>query len=96
VDPAIQRQALDRATQLLLQICGGQAGPVTHAGVQKPPSIRVQLRYRRLLALLGYEVSSSWPSSCCVGSASRRRPNRRACGPAPSRAIATIFGWKWI
>lgn len=28
VDPALQTKAMERATQLLLEICGGQAGPV--------------------------------------------------------------------
>ncbi len=57
VDPALQRQALERATHLLLQICGGKAGPVTHAGAEQPEPIHIQLRHQRLLALLGYEIS---------------------------------------
>ena len=28
VDPTIQREAIERATQLILEICGGEAGPV--------------------------------------------------------------------
>src|SRR5581483_1558609 len=56
VDPAIQREALERATQLLLQICGGKAGPITHAGDARPAPIRVPLRHARLCKLIGYEV----------------------------------------
>jgi phenylalanyl-tRNA synthetase beta chain len=59
VDPAIQREALERATQLLQQICGGKAGPVTHAGDAKPASIRVPLRQTRLRTLLGYEIAAN-------------------------------------
>lgn len=57
VDPAIQRDSLERATELLLQICGGQAGPVTHAGRVQPEPVRVSLRHARLGALLGYEIA---------------------------------------
>ena len=32
VDPGLQRQALERATQLTLQICGGSSQPGIHAG----------------------------------------------------------------
>src|ERR1041384_2221472 len=47
VDPAIQREALERATQLLLQICGGQAGPHTHAGAATPGPGEVSRRQTR-------------------------------------------------
>jgi phenylalanyl-tRNA synthetase beta chain len=59
VDPSIQRDGLERATQLILQICGGKAGPVTHAGRVRPDPVHVRLRHSRLLALLGYEIRSA-------------------------------------
>ncbi|HEV2320727.1 MAG TPA: phenylalanine--tRNA ligase subunit beta, partial [Gammaproteobacteria bacterium] len=58
VDPTGQARALERATQLILQIAGGQAGPVSlqsdPAGKTAPKPIL--LRRARLSALLGIEV----------------------------------------
>jgi phenylalanyl-tRNA synthetase beta chain len=55
VDPGLQRLALERATQLALQICGGQVHPVTQAGRQQPEAT-VRLRHARLRQLLGVDV----------------------------------------
>ncbi|PLR41561.1 phenylalanine--tRNA ligase subunit beta [Chimaeribacter californicus] len=58
VDPALQPQALERATALLLAICGGQAGPVidvTHeASLPRPATIT--LRREKLNRLIGIQV----------------------------------------
>ncbi len=55
VDPAGQERALERASQLILQICGGEAGPVTlsgdPAGVPARPALA--LRRTRLARLVG-------------------------------------------
>lgn len=59
VDPALQRQALERATALALEICGGQAGPVSFDGADKPAVAGIRLRHERLLALLGCDISVS-------------------------------------
>ena len=56
VDPALQRQALERASQMVLEICGGQAGPVTEAGTRQPKAITVKLRRERLEQLLGHAI----------------------------------------
>ncbi|MDR2678468.1 MAG: phenylalanine--tRNA ligase subunit beta [Zoogloeaceae bacterium] len=55
VDFANARQALERATQLVLEICGGKAGEITEACSeadlpQRPP---VRLRPRRVARVLG-------------------------------------------
>jgi phenylalanyl-tRNA synthetase beta chain len=58
VDPTGQVRAVERATQLLLTICGGSAGPVTtveHAA-DLPERPAVALRPERLRAVLGIEV----------------------------------------
>ena len=55
VDPGLQRLALERATQLTLQICGGQVHPVSQAGRQQPEAT-IRLRYSRLKQLLGIEI----------------------------------------
>jgi phenylalanyl-tRNA synthetase beta chain len=58
VDPAGQARAIERATQLLLEICGGNAGPVSdvkeRSGLPRRPS--VTLRRERLRAVLGVDV----------------------------------------
>ena len=58
VDPDGQVRAVERATELLLEICGGNAGPVSdikhRAGLPKRAS--VTLRRERLHAVLGVDV----------------------------------------
>ena len=55
VDPELQRAALERATELAAQLCGGEAGPVTFTG-RPLPEVRVRLRHARLNKLLGQDV----------------------------------------
>lgn len=59
VDPSVQRRALERATALVLEICGGQAGPVSETGVTRPKVVTVKLRHARLNQLLGYDVPAA-------------------------------------
>ena len=55
VDPQLQVHAIDRATELLLQICGGEAGPVTEVTTASHPGERypIDLRQARIGRLLG-------------------------------------------
>lgn len=59
VDPQLARIAMERATALLLEIVGGQAGPVIEAAVEsKLPARRfVTLRAARLEQMLGIAIS---------------------------------------
>ena len=61
VDPALQFKAMERATRLLLDICGGNAGPVidvTHdAALPKPATIT--LRRSKLDRLIGYHIADA-------------------------------------
>mgnify|MGYP001822217482 FL=1 len=61
VDFELQHQAMERATRLLLDIVGGEPGPVTQAVVEdKLPQIaQVQLREARLHELLGVTIEAS-------------------------------------
>ncbi|MGM0671105.1 MAG: phenylalanine--tRNA ligase subunit beta [Pseudomonadota bacterium] len=55
VDPTLVSQAMERATQLLLEICGGQCGPVEQVG-ETPTShgeSAITLRPGRIQRLLG-------------------------------------------
>ena len=55
VDPALQMRAVQRATSLLLEIAGGQAGPVTEVVSSKhlPSSSPITLRSERIQRVLG-------------------------------------------
>jgi phenylalanyl-tRNA synthetase beta chain len=61
VDPQLQRRAVERATALLLDIVGGEAGPIhevvneEHVPVLKP----VNLRASRIIRLLGRSIDDA-------------------------------------
>ncbi|MGA0586065.1 phenylalanine--tRNA ligase subunit beta [Dyella sp. KRB-257] len=61
VDPVLPRRALERATELLLTIVGGQAGPVLVAERPEdlPPPTPVALRRERLRRVLGVTVDDA-------------------------------------
>ncbi|MEM6512797.1 MAG: phenylalanine--tRNA ligase subunit beta [Pseudomonadota bacterium] len=61
VDPAGQVRAVERATALILDICGGQAGPTVHTVDEAalPTRPAVTLRRDRLRALLGVSVDDT-------------------------------------
>jgi phenylalanyl-tRNA synthetase beta chain len=56
VDYKLQRIAMQRATQLLLDICGGEAGPITEAIGHLPESNEVSLKYSSISSLLGIQM----------------------------------------
>ncbi|MFM9835662.1 MAG: phenylalanine--tRNA ligase subunit beta [Methylophilaceae bacterium] len=51
--------ALERATALILEICGGKAGNVTQAVSSFPARDIVNLRYARLLSVLGISIAKN-------------------------------------
>ncbi|MDE0925812.1 MAG: phenylalanine--tRNA ligase subunit beta [Methylophilaceae bacterium] len=57
VDYGNTKQALERATGLVLDICGGQAGAITEAVATLPERKAVTLRYARVLSVLGIDIS---------------------------------------
>ena len=61
VDPALQYKALERATQLLLDICGGEAGPVIDQTSEQylPQPATITLRREKLDRLIGHVISDS-------------------------------------
>jgi len=61
VDYNLQVRAAQRATQLILDICGGQAGPVTQAIEESamPKSAKVTLRATRVKQVLALELPAS-------------------------------------
>ncbi|WP_225639176.1 phenylalanine--tRNA ligase subunit beta [Candidatus Profftia sp. (ex Adelges kitamiensis)] len=58
VDPYIQAKAMERATSLLINICGGQAGPVIEITneVMLPKYPTIILRRAKLDRLIGYHI----------------------------------------
>jgi phenylalanyl-tRNA synthetase beta chain len=58
VDFAGTARALERATQLVLEICGGKAGPVFEARAALPERKPVRLRRARAQRLLGIDLSN--------------------------------------
>lgn len=61
VDFQLQRQAMERATQLLIEIAGGEAGPITEAtSAEHLPQIApVSLRRERIEKILGFAMADA-------------------------------------
>lgn len=59
VDPDIQHVAMERATQLILSICGGKAGPVIESGGRSylPKQAQIHLRPSRIKQVLGVDIA---------------------------------------
>ena len=57
VDFGATRRALERATRLVVEICGGLAGPVSDALASLPERNPVRLRPHRVRKVLGLDVS---------------------------------------
>jgi len=55
VDPQLQIRAIERATELLLSICGGEPGPVTETVATEflPQTVTITLRHNQVERLLG-------------------------------------------
>ncbi|MGR9044818.1 MAG: phenylalanine--tRNA ligase subunit beta [Gammaproteobacteria bacterium] len=58
VDPFLQTRALERATQLILEIAGGSAGPITEVVTESMMPLRspVLLRQQRIEKILGIDL----------------------------------------
>ncbi|TXF11685.1 phenylalanine--tRNA ligase subunit beta [Pelomicrobium methylotrophicum] len=59
VDYAATRQAMERATQLILAICGGRAGPITEVQGPLPKREPIRLRVARARRVLGLDLDSA-------------------------------------
>lgn len=78
VSSHLQREALERATQLILEICGGEAGPIVEAeGVcKKAEDFFISFRVARAQEILGVDI----PSARC-----KDILKRLGCKVTPSR-----------
>lgn len=59
VDFAATRQALERATQLLLEVCGGNAGAISEVRGQLPKRESILLRRSRVARVLGIALDNN-------------------------------------
>ena len=61
IDPALQTDAMERATQLLLDIVGGQAGPIVEAKSEEniPKTKEVVLRREKLDSRIGHYIEDA-------------------------------------
>jgi len=57
VDFELGPRGVERATELILEICGGRAGPLTDAKMPLPPRAPVPLRTARVARLLGLALA---------------------------------------
>lgn len=61
VDPELQHKAMDRASRLVLDICGGEAGPVVEAKSESdlPKPLSIVLRRSKLDRILGHHITDT-------------------------------------
>ncbi|ATF93106.1 phenylalanine--tRNA ligase subunit beta [Cedecea neteri] len=61
VDPALQYKAMERATRLLVDICGGEAGPVIDVTSEThlPKRATITLRRSKLDRLIGHHIEDA-------------------------------------
>ncbi len=69
VDPQLQHRAMERATQLLIDIVGGKAGPVQEVvdEAQLPVARNITLRAERLQRMLGLSLEQAWVTQTLKG-----------------------------
>lgn len=92
VDPQLQYKAMERATRLLLDICGGEAGPVidvtNEASLPKRATIR--LRRSKLDRLIGHHIADEQVSDILTRLAAKS-PQARMSGWRSRRAGVSIW-----
>lgn len=61
MDPELARQAMERATELLIEICGGEAGEIVEAVSEEnlPKRNTVTLRRSKLDSVIGHHIEDA-------------------------------------
>ncbi len=69
VDPYLQEQAMHRATELIIDICGGEIGPITTTQSDEflPSAKEITLTKNKLARVLGFGVLDSQVTSILTG-----------------------------
>jgi phenylalanyl-tRNA synthetase beta chain len=92
VDFGATRRALERATELLIDICGGQAGPITEAVATLPQRQPITLRLARLKRVAGIEMETDQVTRglAALGAHVERQDDRLIVTPPSFRFDLTI------
>ncbi|MBW8458444.1 MAG: phenylalanine--tRNA ligase subunit beta [Thiobacillus sp.] len=87
VDFGATREAMERATQLLLDICGGQPGPITEAVAELPRRAPITLRLPRLTRVAGIELDADQVARdlAAIGAEVERQDDRLVVTPPSFR-----------
>ncbi len=87
VDFELQYEAIERATALILDICGGFAGAIQQVVSENdlPKKVQIILRYGRLIKLLGIEIPAQDVSSMLIRLGMQVEPHEQGwCVITPS------------
>ena len=86
IDQALLPDAVEAATAMILELCGGEAGTVVSAGAEPAWRRQASLRFERLAGLGGAEISDAAASEILerLGFASVGRENARITVAVPS------------
>src|SRR5665213_487082 len=97
VDWRVQERALELATRLIVQLAGGQAGPVTVAEQTDvlPQGLPVRLRSRRLKRLLGAAVASGDIEKRLGALGMKVRADTAANAAVPEDAVWSVEPPSW-
>jgi phenylalanyl-tRNA synthetase beta chain len=87
VDFGATRQAMERATRLLLDICGGQPGPVTEVVAELPRRDPITLRLARLARVAGVALDAEHVANglAALGATVERHPDQLRVTPPSFR-----------
>ena len=94
VDYTLQKPAIERATQLIMDICGGKAGPVIEATAKNrmPVRAKISLHDNEIERLLGLSIPSSTVTTIlkALGMQVVRKPGNRDVIPPTHRFDLSI------
>ena len=76
---ARRSQHIEHITRLILEICGGEAGPMDDQVVRLPEHKPVSLRVARAAKVIGMPVTEAQCRGRLVAPGPGRRPRRMAC-----------------
>ena len=86
IDPGLMPNAIQAATALILQLCGGEPGAVTAAGAEPVWQRDASMRFARIAAFGGSDISADAAVASLrrLGFAERRRDAERVTVAVPS------------
>jgi phenylalanyl-tRNA synthetase beta chain len=86
IDPALMPDAVEAATAMVLELCGGEPGDVTEAGAPPPWQRNATLRFERIAGLGGSDISPDEAVASLerLGFAVQSRDSRRVTVAVPS------------